>query len=855
MRPHRTFVLITVAFASGFAGLGYELAWTRALSTVIGQEVVAAVAVIAAFFLGLALGGFVLDRPIRQARRPWLAYAALEASIAVWGLAVALMLPWLRNTLPLLIGPAASAATLWTFAFVLPAVLLLPATVAMGGTLVALERILVSASSEGRVVGWAYGLNTLGAVAGVAASVTLLLPVLGSTNTLLALAAINAGCSLAAYAMAVRGPAAPSVQPTDDRLPDRLPDRLLDGRLFVTGLLGVGFEVVVVRLASQVLENTVFSFAALLAVYLLGTAAGALAYQFGRPRRRHGAAMVSGLLGLTALSCLAAAASVHLLPTLVALTRPAGLLASELAVAATMFLLPAVSMGALFTHLAQCVRDRRGSVGRAAGMNAAGAAMAPAIAVLVLIPGLGAMRTLVALGLGYVLLLPRSSLRASAPLGGLALAWAVWLSWPGRPPLAAAPAGGRVATIIEGPSATVGVVEDANGTRYLDVNGHFRMGGTSSRGSDWRQAAIPLLLHPDPHRVLLLGVGTGATLAGAARIPGVEATGVELIPEVVELLPWFDEHPRGGGSRPQPGIVTADARRFVRAIDATYDVIAADLFHPALDGSGALYTRDHFAAVRGRLAAGGLFCQWLPLHQLDTPSLRTIVRSFLAVFPDASAYLAHYSVQTPLLALIGPTRPGPLDPERIAARMGSFDGVLQRTTGLAEPIDLLGLYVGGAGTLRRFAGAGDINTDDRPVVTFDARRNVEVLSAPPAERLLALLDGTTPDASSLLGAAGLSPERQERLDRYWRARNRFLRAGSVVPAGLVGRDLALATAPELLEVVRISPDFDPAYKPLLAMGARLLRDDAPAARGLLTALAQAAPDRPDALSLLGRTGP
>ena len=68
--------------------------------------------------------------------------------------------------------------------------------------------------------------------------------------------------------------------------------------------------------------------------------------------------------------------------------------------------------------------------------------------------------------------------------------------------------------------------------------------------------------------------------------------------------------------------VAADARRQVRAGSERHDLIIADNFHPARSGSGALYTVEHFAAVRERLADNGLFCQWLPLHQLDLDSLR-----------------------------------------------------------------------------------------------------------------------------------------------------------------------------------------------------------------------------------------
>ena len=53
--------------------------------------------------------------------------------------------------------------------------------------------------------------------------------------------------------------------------------------LAATGLLGIGYEVLVVRVLSQVAENTVYTFAILLAVYLVGTALGAAAYgRWGR---------------------------------------------------------------------------------------------------------------------------------------------------------------------------------------------------------------------------------------------------------------------------------------------------------------------------------------------------------------------------------------------------------------------------------------------------------------------------------------------------------------------------------------------------------------------------------------------
>src|SRR5262249_3511703 len=146
------------------------------------------------------------------------------------------------------------------------------------------------------------------------------------------------------------------------------------------------------------------------------------------------------------------------------------------------------------------------------------------------------------------------------------------------------PAGGSLLSVREGPMVTASVVNDASGARYLEVNGRFRMGGTSSMRSDYRQAMLPLLLHPSPKQGLFLGLGTGATLVGGTKMPGVAVHGVELSREVVDLLPWFVNPDDARRAR----ITVADARRYVAADTSVYDVVIADLFHPALDGSGAL---------------------------------------------------------------------------------------------------------------------------------------------------------------------------------------------------------------------------------------------------------------------------
>jgi spermidine synthase len=860
-RPDPSWALIPIVAASGFAGLGYEMVWTRLLSAALGSEMMAVLGAIAGFFAGLSLGAFFLDGPIRRARSPQIAYAVLEGVIGLWGVASVWLLPGAGRIMAPLLGTEPAPTLHWAVSFALPAVILLPATAAMGGTLTALERMMAAVRDNRQVSAGVYGANTAGALAGTLISAFVLFHILGLSGTLLCLAGLNLACAAGALTLRSATARVPWSSTTGHSMAAARPAAVHGGQrrsagesrvsltLFLTGLLGIAFEVLVVRLAAQTMQDTIYTFAGLLAAYLLGTASGGLLWQ--RAGRPVGDSTLGSLLSITALACLGTAAIAPFVAGIADAAAERGI-AGELAVAVALFLLPSAAMGALFGYLAQRVRDQRGSLGHAVGINSLGAALAPLLAAQVLLPTFGAWTALLLVALGYLLLIPlrRAALVwAVAPaITGLALAMRP------APTFIRVPEGGALLAKREGPMVTASVISDASGARYLEVNGHFRMGGTNSMRSDYRQAILPLLLHPQPHRALFLGVGTGATLVGGTQMPGTTVRGVELSPEVVALLPWFSNASAPAGS---PPVTIADARRYVAADTDQYDVIVADLFHPALDGSGALYTTEHFAAVRKRLAAGGLFCQWLPLYQLDLSSLRAIIRGFLDVYPDGSAWLNHFSVRTPMLALVGRRDEGHLDLHTLDERLADAAvRAVVRPIGFEGPMDVLGQYVGGSSTLAAFAGQGPRNTDDYPLVALDAQQNVRALGASPSELLLTVVRGLRPDSAELLqnvDRASLDPNpgaTARRLAAYWQARDRFLEAGAALKGDPRGLALVNAAAPALLESIRISPEFDPAYNPLMGMARSLVASHRAAAEHLLHEIDNAAPTRKEARALL-----
>ncbi len=979
---------------SGFAGLAYQIIWTQQLGAWLGHEIVSVLAVVAAFFGGLALGAWALGRRVARSRNPARWYAACEATIGLYGLVLSGLLPAAGAALAGWIGAEPTALWHWTVAFAGPGLLLLPATMAMGAALPAADALLQRAaagplSADGfcpassqpapaRTLALLYAANTGGGVVGVLAAAFVLVPAWGLARSAWLCAAINLACAAwvlarwAAPAATRTGPplATPASVPAALAAPALMPkparqvaaeQRQLLRLAGATGLLGIGYEVVVVRVLSQVAEDTVYTFALLLAVYLVGAAVGAALHHAGYPAllRRSAMGRVKGavvvgtggamaarvdadagagrhagrhaghdvnlftlraLLVALALACLVGTLALSQADALMAALLAAGdgraahALAAEALLALAAFGLPTLVMGALFSHLATVASAGGLALGPVLASNTLGAALAPLLFGVLAVPKLGPKAALLLIVVGYLLCclpggrrlkngarfgrppwqrgLPRRLMVPLLVVGGATVAGTAWVALH-LPPLmfVTVPEGGHLHSYHEGLRAAVSVVADDAGVLRLRIDNRAQEGSSASLLSDARQAWLPLLLHPAPQRVLLLGLGTGTTARAAAQDPRLQVQAVELLPEVVQAAAAFAPayaqaaglpgppptgvvaQPTAALSGPAPLITVADARRFVRTSAQHYDVVVADLFHPARSGAGALYTVEHFAAIRSRLAPGGLFCQWLPLHQLDLATLQSITRSYLAVYPGAVALLATNSLDTPVLGLLSrPDAPQWWWPD-LARRLDTATTAPAMARRLAQwqlsdPWAVAGSLVAGPLTLSRWAGRAPLNTDDHPVVAHRAPWATYAPEATPRQRLQSLLALWQPGLADLPAqvladvpadlpapAGGDAVKLQNatapgRLLAYWQARNRFIEAGMAVrPSADASAMLAQVQAP-LLAIVQASPEFRPAYDPLLAMAQALASQDPPRAMALLGALAQANPGRPEAARLL-----
>jgi spermidine synthase len=838
---------------SGFAGLGYQIVWTQQCALWLGHESAAVLAVVTAFFGGLAVGALALGSRIASAARPVRWYAGCELVIAAWSLLLAVVMPSASVWLLKLTGVQPSPLWQWTVAFSGTFFLLLPATAAMGATLPAMERVTAQCSSDALAIAPLYACNTFGAVIGVLAIAFALVPGFGLLRTTMCCVFLNILCAVVAPLVFSRaGPG------SSDSLPQERgrPARTALVMLAVTGLLGIGYEVVVVRVLSQVAEGTVYTFAVLLATYLIGSAMGAARY--ARWTVRTGGALSElddRLLCALSAACLIGMASLWFADEIktavfaaAGASMPAAIVA-ETVVALLAFGLPTFVMGAVFSHLSSRATACGASFGQALGANTLGAAAAPMVFGVFAYPALGPKLTLLVIAGGYLALaMWRASISVYSLMpAGVLLVIALW-----APPVAFidVPDGGHVVSYREGVMASVSVVEDAEGVAVLRIDNRQQEGSSATLHVDARQALLPLLLHPAPRHALFLGLGTGITASAAAEFPGLQVDAVELLPEVIDASALFTLD-ASSKANPRLRLIAADARRYVRASERRYDVIVSDNFHPARSGSGSLYTVEHFSAVRERLTDSGIFCQWLPLHQLDLATLRSIVQSFVSVYPNGWAMLASNSLETPVLGLVARAGDTRLDIGALRKQLANvvLPGQLS-DVGIEDEFALLGSFVAGPNALRRFAGNAARNTDDHPIVAYRAPRITYAPDSLPRDRLITLLSELSIAPEELLAPPSdeewISTAGPRRLTAYWAARDRFIESGrDVKPQGDVKEMLTQVREP-LLSVLRISPDFRPAYDPLLRMAIHLAKSDTRSAAALLAELVHVQPARPEA---------
>ncbi|HEY8494743.1 MAG TPA: hypothetical protein VIN04_12680 [Myxococcota bacterium] len=861
--------LLVLYVLSGLGAVAVETVWMRWLRLLLGATAPAASATLVAFFSGHALGALWAARRAPAWRAPLAVYGRLELAAAAAALGVPILLRLGEAALvPAYEALRAAPALLTATRFGVALAATLPAAFCFGATFPAIGAAAAPTLARLGARGAAlYAGNTLGAAAGTALATFWLPAALGVRGTyavaLAALAAAGGGALALARRTARDASDADTAAPppagaadTRSRRTDRaarrrrrahaaearpgardaLGARALLALALLSGLAPFAAQVLLVQAFGQVLNQSTLAFGAVLLVVLLAIAAAGAAVSLLEERAP--AYVRSALGGALALAALATASFPAWLaaatgglayvgadapgpPYLAAALGTAALTAGPLLLAGSAVYPLLLAEGAR----AAAPGSAPGAVlARLSAANTAGAIGGALLAPWLLLPRLGPWLAFVPVAAAWALAalaLPGAGGRLPLARIALLLAGAAAVAWRASPaavPLAAAAPGERVLAASAGPAGVVAVVE-RDGERLIRVDGHYALGGTAERTHHERQAHLPLLLAPGARRVAHAGSATGISAGAALAHPIERLVLLEWNPAVARAgARWFADANRGVYADPRAALVLDDARNYLRNTRERFDVVIGDLFVPWHAGAGALYAREHFAAVRARLGDTGVFCQWLPLYQLSEPELRTIAATFLDVFPRSAVFRGDFFGRFPIVALVG-FAGAPPAPDAVSAAAAALAARGERDRWVTDPLGPWALYVAPLAPFAAELAGAPRNGDDRPVLEALAaaghaggrRGKVDAIVGPAWVRFAEALRAAAAAAGDPLWPA-LAPEAARASEggallqragalyvanRTDAAAQAFAAAAAALPARLVAAAPADATAAEL----------------------------------------------------------
>lgn len=541
----------------------------------------------------------------------------------------------------------------------------------------------------------------------------------------------------------------------------------------ISGFCALGYEVFWTRILTLTVGTSVYGFTIMLAAFLTGIALGSQVHGVILKHFNLRAAtirqqvqvlgIVEFMIGLTALivTIFIRDLPVHAI-ALHNLFINSGLgvfnarQLANLTLAFSYMLGPAFLMGLAFPMAAKINADYTRQIGHAVGnvlaSNTVGAILGSAVSGYVMIYIFGIERSLQMLvvvnaGMGAVLLLcVRRSKKAEWSAAALTLAALALLAthprlfriWDAKyfaifqnnqPDAYDTPERKKdalenteVLFYHEGVNSTISSIKIKGADQAVLVNGKVvASSALKDRQCQLTLGHLPMLIHDNPRKVLVVGLGTGMTLGAVSVHPGMEdLTLVEIEPNVLGAARTFGPYNNYVLDNPKLKIVFNDGRNFLMTTTSRYDVITADPIHPWTQGSGYLYTAEYFRIASEHLRPGGIMCQWLPIYELSVADLKSVVKTFLQNFKFGMAWLTQYDAE-----LIGSNTALLIDEGRLRQRLHepAVNKDLQAVMmGTAD--DFLSFFIMGTKAMTTFGRDGIVNTDDNLYLEFSTPASV-----------------------------------------------------------------------------------------------------------------------------------
>lgn len=742
-------IVLGLFVASGCAALIYEIVWFQLLELVIGSSAVSIGVLLGTYMGGMCLGSVGLARFVRASAHPLRVYALLELGIGACGLLILMAMPFVQNVYTVVVGYGVPGLLLRGF---FAALCLLPPTVLMGATLPAAAR-WVSMTPRGVAwLGYFYGANTLGAVAGCVLAGFVLLRVFDMPTATYVAAGLNGGVALVAFALARFAPHAPPTESKAEAL-GRPPSRPwpIYAAIGLSGMAALGAQVLWTRQFWLLFGGTTYTFSIILAVFLtgigLGSSAGSMmARRAQSPRHALG---VAQLLSVAAIAWCAwnLARSLPYLPINPALA-PSPWFQFQIDLMRCLWaVLPAACLwGASFplalSSLSSSGMDQGRLVGRIYAANTAGAIVGALGMSLGIIGWLGtqmAERILLAVAAtaavaAFCPAIVRAGRRfefKKGALAGSALAlgaagvfmWHVpaipsHLIAHGRTSALSLKAEETYLFVGEGLNSSLAIARTPDGTVSYHNAGKIQ---ASTRPEDMRLQRmlghLTTLIPEDPKSVLVIACGAGVTAGAVSVDPRVERL---TIVEIERLVPraasrYFGEYNHDVVTNRKTRVEIDDGRHFLNTTRERFDAITSDPFDPWVKGAATLYTEEFWSTVKQRLNPGGVVTVFVQLYQAGIPAVKSQIATFFEVFPDGVLFANTVRGEGYDVVLLGQRDPKPLNVDKLTVLLERPDFAIVKSSlediGFESAVALLSSYGSRARDLSPWLADAQINRD------------------------------------------------------------------------------------------------------------------------------------------------
>jgi hypothetical protein len=219
----------------------------------------------------------------------------------------------------------------------------------------------------------------------------------------------------------------------------------------------------------------------------------------------------------------------------------------------------------------------------------------------------------------------------------------------------------------DGVDATVAVFDlPIEGERSMAINGKYDASLHGDLATQKLVSHIPMLVHPNPRNVLVIGIGSGASIGAVLSYDNVERVDVvELSRDVMDASHHFEAINGSYWNDPRVHVYCEDAKTFLQVTDRHYDLIISEPSNPWVVGIAGVFSHEHFEISREHLNPGGFCIQWTHAYEMEDPVLFMILETFTSVFP----YYSMWNMQRLDVMILGSPEPYGPDFARMDARV------------------------------------------------------------------------------------------------------------------------------------------------------------------------------------------